>query len=301
MCGDAGRAEQLHVQLAGEEHAQQVVEADEVIHVRMRDEHVRDLEQRRRRQAVDPAQIEQHRPPLMPQPDIQPRIPKRRVHQPWNKRRTHGSRNLPRIVGILECGGSTPLWGGRGGWLKPFHPLHPPQSGVKPPHSKSGTARMLPVASHTMHADRIAEIQRALVEDRLDAWLFCDFRGSDPIGRDVLGLGDGLATRRWFYLVPTAGAPRALVSAVEPSVLAGLPGETHVYRTWQELQAGLGAILAGMRRVAMQYSPNNDVPYVARVDAGTVELVRRCGSEVVSSADLVQRFEAVWSSEQYAS
>jgi len=152
-----------------------------------------------------------------------------------------------------------------------------------------------------MRPDRIAEIQRALVEDRLDAWLFCDFRGSDPIGREVLGLGDGLATRRWFYLVPAAGAPRALVSAVEPSVLAGLPGETGVYRTWQELQAGLGAILAGMRRVAMQYSPNNDVPYVARVDAGTVELVRRCGSEVVSSADLVQRFEAVWSSEQYAS
>jgi Xaa-Pro aminopeptidase len=88
---------------------------------------------------------------------------------------------------------------------------------------------------------------------------------------------------------------------VEPGVLDALPGERHVYRTWQELHAGLGALLGGTRRVAMQYSPNNDVPYVARVDAGTVELVRACGVEVRSAADLVQRFEAVWSSAQYAS
>ena len=152
-----------------------------------------------------------------------------------------------------------------------------------------------------MRHDRLAEIQRALVEDGLDAWLFYDFRGSDPIGRDVLGLGTGLATRRWFYLVPATGAPCALVSAVEPAALASLPGETCIYRTWQELHAGLRGLLGGLRRVAMQYSPNNDVPYVARVDAGTVELVRGCGVDVVSSADLVQRFEAVWSAEQYAS
>jgi Xaa-Pro aminopeptidase len=152
-----------------------------------------------------------------------------------------------------------------------------------------------------MHADRLAAIQRALIEDGLDAWLFYDFRGSDPIGREVLGLGTGLATRRWFYLVPAAGAACGLVSAVEPGALASLPGEARVYRTWQELHGALRALLAGRRRVAMQYSPNNDVPYVARVDAGTVELVRACGVEVVSSADLVQRFEAVWSAEQYAS
>src|SRR4029453_6493750 len=103
-----------------------------------------------------------------------------------------------------------------------------------------------------MHADRLAEIQRALVEDGLDAWLFYDFRGSDPIGRDILGLGAGLATRRWFYLVPAAGAACALVSAVEPNALAPLPGKTRIYRTWQELHAGLRDLLAGLRRVAMQ-------------------------------------------------
>ena len=152
-----------------------------------------------------------------------------------------------------------------------------------------------------MHPERLAEIQRAVSDDGLDGWLFCDFRGSDPIGRDILGLGEGLATRRWFYVIPACGEPRALVSAVEPGVLAGLPGAARVYRTWQELHEGLRVLLTGMRRVAMQYSPNNDVPYVARVDAGTVELVRLCGVEVLTSADLVQRFEAVWSAEQYAS
>jgi Xaa-Pro aminopeptidase len=152
-----------------------------------------------------------------------------------------------------------------------------------------------------MQRERLLEIQRALVEDGLDAWLFCDFRGNDPIGRRILGLGERLATRRWFYCVAATGLPRALVSAVEPAALAGLPGDARAYRTWQELHAGLEALLAGTRRVAMQYSPNNDVPYVARVDAGTVELVRRCGVEVTSSADLVQRFEAVWTADQYAS
>jgi Xaa-Pro aminopeptidase len=152
-----------------------------------------------------------------------------------------------------------------------------------------------------MHPERLAEIQRAVSDDALDAWLFCDFRANDPIGRAVLGLGEALATRRWFYVIRAIGEPRALVSAVEPGALAGLPGQTRVYRTWQELHDGLRLLLTGVRRVAMQYSPNNDVPYVARVDAGTVELVRRCGVEVVSSGDLVQRFEAVWSAEQYAS
>ncbi|MDX2168803.1 MAG: M24 family metallopeptidase [Deltaproteobacteria bacterium] len=152
-----------------------------------------------------------------------------------------------------------------------------------------------------MQADRLAAMQAAVAEEGLDAWLFCDFRGSDPIAARILELGDRLATRRWFYLVPTAGAPRGLVSAVEPAALRGLPGAMRVYRTWQELHAGLAEMLAGLRTVAMQYSPLNAVPYVARVDAGTVELVRGCGVEVRTAADLVQRFEAVWSAAQYAS
>jgi Xaa-Pro aminopeptidase len=152
-----------------------------------------------------------------------------------------------------------------------------------------------------MRADRLAAVQAALTEDGVDAWLFCDFRGSDPIAARILELGDRLATRRWFYLVPAVGAPRGLVSAVEPASLRGLPGTMAIYRTWQELHAGLGALLAGVRTVAMQYSPLNAVPYVARVDAGTIELVRGCGVEVRTAADLVQRFEAVWSDAQYAS
>ena len=152
-----------------------------------------------------------------------------------------------------------------------------------------------------MQCERLDEIQRALADEGLDAWLFCDFRGSDPIARRILGLGDELATRRWFYAIAARGKARGLVSAVEPAALGELPGQMHVYRTWQELHAGLRALLAGVRRIAMQYSPNNDVPYVARVDAGTIELVRGCGVEVVSSADLVQAFEAVWTAEQYAS
>src|SRR5215468_4228359 len=152
-----------------------------------------------------------------------------------------------------------------------------------------------------MQRERLLEIQRAVAADGLDGWLFCDFRGSDPIARRILELGETLATRRWFYCIPASGAPRGLVSAVEPAALDGLPGDMRIYRTWQELHAGLPALVGTAQRLAMQYSPNNDVPYVARVDAGTVELVRGCGVEVVSSADLVQRFEAVWSAEQYAS
>jgi len=152
-----------------------------------------------------------------------------------------------------------------------------------------------------MLAADLSAMRDALREEGLDAWLFYDFRGSDPIAARVLGLGERLATRRWFYLIPQSGEPRALVSAVEPEALGGLPGTATVYRTWQDLHAGLASLLQGSGRVAMQYSPLNAVPYVSRVDAGTIELVRRCGVEVCSSADLVQRFEAVWTPAQYAS
>ena len=147
----------------------------------------------------------------------------------------------------------------------------------------------------------IASIQAALQADGVDAWLFYDFRGNDPLAYRILRLPPRELTRRWFYLVPAHGVPRALVSAVEPDALAELPGEHLIYRAWPELRAGLDTLLAGHCRVAMQYSPHNAIPYVSRVDAGTIELVRSCGPEVVSSADLVQRCEAVWSPADYAS
>jgi Xaa-Pro aminopeptidase len=142
-------------------------------------------------------------------------------------------------------------------------------------------------------------VQAALREDGLDGWLLYDFHGSNPIARSVVGLENGgkMTTRRWFYLVPAHGEPRALVHAIEPQTLAHLPGRTRRYAGREALDRELDALLAGTGRVAMEYSPENAIPYVARVDAGTVEAVRRRGVEVVSSGDLVQRFEARWTPE----
>ncbi|MGE4056417.1 MAG: M24 family metallopeptidase [Vicinamibacterales bacterium] len=143
----------------------------------------------------------------------------------------------------------------------------------------------------------VAGIQAALAAEHLDGWLLYDFRGINPIAADVTGVArqEGhLATRRWFYLIPSTGQPRALVHAIEPHSLAHLPGSTIRYARRQELEAGLAQLLGGMRRVAMEYSPGASIPYVSRVDAGTLDLVRQSGVEVVSSADLVQQFSAVW-------
>jgi Xaa-Pro aminopeptidase len=145
-------------------------------------------------------------------------------------------------------------------------------------------------------------IQAALTAGGLDGWLFYDFRGSDPIGRAVLGLPEDLVlTRRWFYLVPARGEPRKLCHRIEEGALDALPGGRTLYLSWRELEAELGRLLSGMRRVAMQYSPGNAVPTISRVDAGTIEQVRSVGVEPVSSGDLVQAFEATWSDAQYAS
>src|SRR5215210_843261 len=145
----------------------------------------------------------------------------------------------------------------------------------------------------------IPAVQQALREERLDAWLLYDFQGSNPIARRLTGLdGSGkMATRRWYYLVPAEGAPRALVHAIERHNLDALPGEKRTYSGREQLASGLRALLQGVGRVAMEYSPGNAIPYVSRVDAGTVEAVRQHGVEVRSSGDLVQRFEAVWTPE----
>jgi len=150
-----------------------------------------------------------------------------------------------------------------------------------------------------MEQGLIARIQDALRNDGLDGWLFYSFRGSDPIAENVLGLDRSqIATRRWAYFVPVDGEPQKIVHRIEPRVLDSLPGQVRVYLPWQELHGEMRAAMAGRVRVAMQYSPFNAIPYISRVDAGTVELVRSFGIEVVSSADLVQRFEAVWTAEQ---
>lgn len=141
-------------------------------------------------------------------------------------------------------------------------------------------------------------VRAALHEAGLDGWLLYDFRGQNGLAQRLTGVSPKLS-RRWFYFVPAVGEPRKLVHAIEPAALDHLPG-THkiVYRRWQELEAGVGELVGEARRVAMEYSPRNANPYISRVDAGTVELVRGFGCEVVSSGDLVQLFEATWDAEQ---
>src|SRR5579872_2124487 len=142
----------------------------------------------------------------------------------------------------------------------------------------------------------IAAVQAALKEDGLDGWLLYDFHGSNPIARRLTGLDNGgkMTTRRWYYVIPAQGEPRKLVHAIEPFNLYHLPGSKTIYSQRQSLASGLQQVLGGLKRVAMEYSPGNSIPYISRVDAGTVEAVRQLGSDVVSSGDLVQRFEAVW-------
>src|SRR3954471_9946409 len=146
-------------------------------------------------------------------------------------------------------------------------------------------------------------IQAALLEFGLDGWLLYDFRGSNVPGRRVLDLeGRPAGTRRFLYAIPARGTPRKLVHRIEPAALDHLPGDRQIYTRWQEWEAGVAAAVAGLGRVAMEYAPRGGNPYVARVDAGTVELVRAGGGEgveVVSSGDLVQRFEATWDDEQW--
>ncbi|MGH9315017.1 MAG: M24 family metallopeptidase [Vicinamibacterales bacterium] len=150
----------------------------------------------------------------------------------------------------------------------------------------------------------VPAVQRALAADRLDGWLLYDFHGSNPIAATLAGLAGGsgkMTTRRWYYLIPASGTPRGLVHAIERHNLDGLPGTKEAYAGRRELEAGLRRLLDGCRRVAMEYSPNGAIPYVSRVDAGTFEAVRSLGVDVVSSGDLVQRFEASWGPDALAS
>src|ERR1044072_6796929 len=150
------------------------------------------------------------------------------------------------------------------------------------------------MAAQQSPAQRVAEIQAALRDAKLDGWLFYDFRHSDPLAYRILKLDEKmLASRRWFYYVPASGEPAKIVQSIEQFKLDSLPGKKLIFRGWQELHARLREVLSpatkeSMRRIAMQYSPMNDIPYISRVDAGTIELVRSFGVEPVTSAELVK-------------
>jgi len=147
----------------------------------------------------------------------------------------------------------------------------------------------------------VTEMQKDLRTAKLDGWLFYDFRGRDPIAQRILELPPGMRTRRWFYFVPVKGTPKKLVHKIEAGALADLPGQTLYYAGQEELRGNLKKTLGHAKSVAMQYSPKNSIPYVAMVDAGTVELVRSLGPKVATSADLVQKYEASWSQAQLES
>lgn len=148
--------------------------------------------------------------------------------------------------------------------------------------------------------NKIKSIQSTLRELKLDGWLFYDFWKRNEFAQRILEYPSfKMNTRRFFYLIPATGEPKKLVHSIERWNLDHLPGEKTVFLSWQSLEQGLRKILAGRKTIAMEYSPGNAIPYVSKVDAGTIEMVRNAGVNVVSSMDLIQYFESRWTDEAY--
>jgi Xaa-Pro dipeptidase len=147
---------------------------------------------------------------------------------------------------------------------------------------------------------RLADIQRALTDAGLDGWLLYEFRGSNPIAAGMLGF-EGIASRRAVAWLPARGTPVALMHAIELDAWRKWPAEwgRRIYQSWQSLESELRALVDG-KRVAMEYSPGDAVPYLDRVPAGVIDMVRSCGATVVTSADLVTRFYALLTADQLA-
>ena len=159
---------------------------------------------------------------------------------------------------------------------------------------------MQPTTTEMITTMDLSAIQSALRESKLDGWLFYDHHNRDPLAYRILGIPGGHITRRWYYFVPAQGEPKKLVHRIESHKLDALPGPKNQYSSWQELESNLKSLLAGATKIAMQYSPDNAIMYVSLVDAGTVELLRNFGKEIVTSADLVSHFEAVLTEAQIA-
>lgn len=157
-----------------------------------------------------------------------------------------------------------------------------------------------PVPSAARARFDLAEVKGLLAVQRLDGWLLYDFEGQNPIAGQIVG-PSGLVNRRWFYLIPAKGEPIALVHKVESSAFAHVPGKKLEYADWRELEAGLKHLAKGRRKLAMEYAPGGTLPSFSRVDAGTIELVRAQGVEVVSSAELVQAVKSRWGRQGRAS
>jgi Xaa-Pro dipeptidase len=147
----------------------------------------------------------------------------------------------------------------------------------------------------------LAAVQAALQAQKLDGWLLYDFRSLNILAARIAGTDKDFRSRRWACFIPAKGQPRKLCHKIEPGALDAIPGsDKTIYLKWQEFEAGIGHLVKGAKTIAMEYAPRNGNPYISRVDGGTIELVRSFGVDIVSSGDLIQQFEAVWTDEQWA-
>lgn len=145
-------------------------------------------------------------------------------------------------------------------------------------------------------AGTVAKFQEFITDSNLDGWLIYDFHDINPFAKLFLPIDKKtFLSRRWFYYVPAKGTPQLLVHRIEENFFEHLHGELSVYSGWQELEAGIGRMIKGAKKIAMEYSPGAALPYVSTVDAGTIEMVRNIGVDVVSSGDIIQFFHSKWS------
>jgi Xaa-Pro aminopeptidase len=146
----------------------------------------------------------------------------------------------------------------------------------------------------------LKKIQQIISKMNLDAWLLYDFRGSNDVALDILDIPrESHLTRRFYYLIPKSGEPVKIVNAIEAFHLDHLPGIKLKYSSHPVLSGHLSSTLKNFKRIAMEYSPLNAIPYVSKVDAGTLEQIKSYGAEIVTSGDLISLFAAVWDVEQY--
>src|ERR1700722_12462339 len=137
--------------------------------------------------------------------------------------------------------------------------------------------------------NKIPEIQKRLCMQGVDGWLLFDHHGSNKFVRELLRIpSETLLTRRFFYWIPREGSPCKILHRIEEEAIEHVPGQKCLYLSWKELEHTLATTLRTAKKIAMEYSPRNANPYVSMVDAGTVELIREQGIEVVSSAELLQ-------------
>lgn len=149
---------------------------------------------------------------------------------------------------------------------------------------------------------KLKEVQVSLIEEGIEGWLLFDFRHSNSLACTFLEISAGkMLTRRFFYWIPQKGDPIKIVPVIEPYTLDHLPGIKWLYRGWQELERLLFSLAVEHSKIAMEYSPFNALPNISKVDAGMVELIRKAGAEVVSSANILQRYTSVWTTEQLQS